>query len=889
MDHLYKKLWAKTNKMGEWHPLLFHMVDAGNVASVLWQDYLPVSTRDRFSYLLQQDSEQTGRLLSFWASLHDMGKASPSFQAKDWKRKDDLTGNGMPFPPNLPPAPHGLITTWALNSLLPPNLRMIGRVLSGHHGNLSNGSEIMGPGRNDQLGRDKIWGEMREKIFADLRQVFAPPSITSLPDEPVERNSLLLLLLGLVVAADWIASDDSRFTFTPPDVNLEDYVELSKAKARLAVRELGFNGWHAKGEAASFLTLFNHRKITEPNAVQQMVIEVTAEVQPPSLIILEAPTGTGKTEAALYLADRWLQSAKGRGIYIAMPTTATSNQMFSRTFEFLQHRYPDSLVNLQLVHGQALLDDSYLALQLAQIGEDEEGHVAAMKWFTASKKALLAPFGVGTVDQAFLSVLHSRFFFLRLFGLEGKVIIFDEVHAYDTYMSELFFRLLGWLRAVGASVIILSATLPDSTRRRLAAAYSGTDQETLSADIPPYPRLTVRTASDTFVSKLPIPAGTSRQVRLVWINKKEEDIVRFLSAELSGGGCAAVICNTVARAQQIYQAVKTAGIVPAEECILFHSRFPFSWRKDIEERVLAKFSRNGNRPQKSIVVATQVIEQSLDLDFDLLVTDLAPMDLLIQRAGRLHRHAGRNRPPWLQNPIMVLTHPEITREANPDFGPDKYVYDSYILDRTNILLRGRSALNLPEETSELIEGLYGNGPLPQATAEESERLAVELRTLQTEAAKNVNDARNRLILPPEDDTFFFDGTVGLEEEDAAVRDSFKALTRAEAPGMKIICLHQGPDGMLYTDPDDANTWIEPDRQIDERKIKRLLACAVQINRQAVMNWFLSQPAREPWTKIASLRHTRMAIFNQGVFPLTGTSLVLRLDRELGLLVNKEDQ
>ncbi|MHB8194443.1 MAG: CRISPR-associated helicase Cas3' [Bellilinea sp.] len=889
MHQLYKTLWAKTNKNDDWHPLLFHMVDAGNVALTLWQHYLPSSTRDRFSRLLRMDSDQAGRLLAFWASLHDMGKASPAFQAKSWKRKKDLTARGIPFPDNLSPKPHGLITTWALFSLLPSHLRPVGRVLSGHHGNLSNGNEIMDAGRFDQLGRERLWEDMRSQIFEELQRVFSPPSIDSLPDNPVEQNSLLLLLLGLVVASDWVASDDSRFGFTPPDIELVEYVKKSKDTAWLTVQELGFTGWQADGQFGTFPTLFDHRKISKPNAIQQKVMDVTSEVLPPSLVILEAPTGTGKTEAALYLADRWLQTSKGRGIYIAMPTTATSNQMFSRTREFLKHRYPESLVNLQLVHGQAFLDDAYLALQLAQIGEDDEGHVAALKWFTASKKALLAPFGVGTVDQTFLSVLQSRFFFLRLFGLEGKIIIFDEVHAYDTYMSELFFRLLGWLRAVGTSVIILSATLPDSSRRRLVSAYSGDNNEKPVGDIPPYPRLTIQTAAGTSVHTLPIPTKISRQVRLYWIGKAEEDIVQYLSAELSDGGCGAIICNTVARAQQVYLAVKAAAIVPDDECVLFHSRFPYIWRNNIEERVLARFSRDGPRPVKSIVVATQVIEQSLDLDFDLIITDLAPVDLLIQRAGRLHRHAGRQRPASLTTPTMALTRPDETREGIPDFGPDRFVYESYILDRTFILLRDRSVLALPEDTSELIEGLYGESPLPEASSEENDRLSIEKRKLQTEAANETNNAKNRLILPPEDDTFFFDGTVGLAEEDAEVRNSFKALTRSEAPGLKIICLHQGQDGRLYSDPEDGESWIDPESQLDDKKIKQLLGCAVQINRKDVMNWFLSQPAPELWQKIAALRHTHMAIFMGGELLLAGTPLVLRLDRELGLLIRKEDQ
>lgn len=883
---IYQFLWAKTNKNEAWHPLIYHMIDAGNVALTLWHQYLPYSSRNRFSQRLNLSEEDSGRLLAFWASLHDMGKASPAFQAKSQKLKIELIGRGIPFPTNLSPKPHNLITTWALQSLLSPQLKPVGRILSGHHGRLANGHEILDPARFEQLGREPIWQDMRSQLFNVLKEAFFPPDINSLPDEPADRNSLLLLLLGLVVAADWVASDESRFEFTPPGISVEEYGYMSKEHAKLAVHDLGFSGWNATGKTISFASMFHHRDIREPNIIQQTVINFATTIPSPSLVILEAPTGTGKTEAALYLADCWLQSSLGRGIYVAMPTTATSDQMFDRTRNYLENRYPDSLVNLQLIHGQALLDDRYMALQLAQIGEEEEGRVAAMQWFTSSKKALLAPFGVGTVDQSFLAVLQSRFFFLRLFGLEGKVVIFDEVHAYDTYMSELFLRLLNWLHMVGTSVIILSATLPDSTRRKLIDAYS-TTPSTITEEIPPYPRLTVWSHNVQDVYPLPIPDEVMRSINLNWLDSSPSAIVQFLQEKLSAGGCAAVICNTVKRAQEVYLAIKEANIVPLDECHLFHARYPYSWRKDIEEKILARFSRVGQRPHKSIVIATQVIEQSLDLDFDILVSALAPVDLLIQRAGRLHRHKRENRPVLLSQPILAVTSPVQDRGGKPDFGPDGHVYAPYILDRTFLILRTRTKLNMPQDTCGLIEGVYNNEAIPTATTEENERVSAERRDHEMQEARNVHDARTRLILPAEDDTFFFDGTIGLEEDQPDLYTSYQALTRADPPGLMLVCLHRAQDGQLHFDPNEVNITISLDEPPDRQQIKRMLMCAVQINRKDVMNWFIAQPVPPAWKKVAALRHARAAIFIDGVCQLTGTPLFLQLDREIGLRVEKE--
>lgn len=882
-------LWAKTSRSdpSRWHPLLFHMLDAGNVALALWRNYLPFSTRNRFAGWLHIDEDSAGRLLAFWTSLHDIGKASPSFQAKSPERKEALQRQNIPFPHNLSESPHNLISAWALSSLLPAALRLVGRVLAGDHGSLPNGQELLDPARFDQLGRDSIWDELRKELIDNLRKVFDPPEINALPEDPIEKNAFMLLLLGLVTAADWVSSDESRFLYTSPDIPLQDYQRLSINRAEQAVRELGFTALLPSTEMVPFTSLFKHRGIAAPNPIQQAVIEAAAPVSLPALTILEAPTGVGKTEAAFYLADQWLQRSGGRGIYIAMPTMATSNQMFDRTAQFLEHRFPDKLINLQLVHGQALLDDSYLALRLAQIGDEESARVGALQWFTSSKRALLSPFGVGTVDQAFLSVLQSRFFFLRLFGLEGKVVIFDEVHAYDTYMSVLFENLLGWLRAVGASVIILSATLPDSARRRLATAYSGVLSKN-QGEIPSYPRVTVQSADSIEILPLPSLPEDARTVKISWLDQTPDAIIKYLTQELQSGGCAAVICNTVARSQEIYRVIKEAALVEPENCSLFHARFPFAWRKDIEDRVLKKFSRNGDRPKKAVVVATQVIEQSLDLDFDLMVSDLAPVDLLIQRAGRLWRHKGRMRPPQLTQPVLAITRPRLDDSGWPSFGPDEYVYSRHTLECTWITFRGNDSLSLPADTSDLIEAVYGTGRLPNTLPEEQERLAKSLRDLQREDAQQSAKAKNRMIYPPDDDTFFFDGSLGLEEDNPEVHASFRALTRADPPGVTVVCLNSAADGSVFLDLPGKMVPFDDNAPLSSEMIKLLLSCAVQINHpDPVVDWFSTRPVPETWRKKAALRYCRRAIFRDGRYSLDGTPYTLRLDRELGLSITKE--
>jgi CRISPR-associated endonuclease/helicase Cas3 len=303
------------------------------------------------------------------------------------------------------------------------------------------------------------------------------------------------------------------------------YTARSGRKAHTSLEDLGWLGWQPTGETLSFTKAFAYLKFKEPRGVQAEVITAAKDLQPQILLILEAPTGIGKTEIAVYLADTWLQQYAGRGLYVAMPTQATSNQMYERIGDFLNNRYPKMHLNYHLVHGQAAwLDELRERVELQQVGDDDAARVLAESWFAPRKRTLLAPFGVGTVDQSFMSILQTRHFFVRLFGLSHKVIIFDEVHAYDTFMSTLFERLLAWLNAIGTSVIILSATLPAETRRKLVEAYSG-QPLTRSGE---YPSLTIATSgSEPVFIELPKPAEVT--VQLAWdVGREPGDILDYL-------------------------------------------------------------------------------------------------------------------------------------------------------------------------------------------------------------------------------------------------------------------------------------------------------------------------------------------------------------------------
>lgn len=906
---VYFHLWAKAekNQTPDVHLLIYHLMDVGACAWTLWNHAISAQTRRMLAAWLDLDEEAAGRQIAFWASLHDLGKAAPGFQRRYKPRLAILEGAGFNFLPekdmNPIPASHGILSAWALTELLGneigPNPRMAARVaaaLGGHHGVWPTNDRVQPPALQASDKGDETWDNARRQIFEALKKIYSPPDVVNLPQDRESSHTFLTLFSGLVSVADWIGSCEQFFPFVDEHMLPAEYAQkFASPQAEIVLEELGWIGWQAEGAQKSFDSLFPKTPI--PNEIQCTTLDLASQSTLPALLILEAPTGVGKTEAALALADAWLERERGSGLYIAMPTQATSNQMYGRVIDFLRSRYPDQAINAHLVHGAALLAEGHPVL--AGIAQDEasaERGVKAQSWFLPRKRTLLAPFGVGTVDQALMSVLQTRHFFVRLFGLGQKVVVFDEIHAYDTYMSELFQRLLLWLRTMGTSAVLLSATLPEKTRRALVAAWLGKDDEE-EIDLPPaeYPRLTLVSGGQIESKLLPSPA--SRILRLDWAEPGPAQIATHLAEKLRDGGCAAVICNRVQRAQEIYQVLQATHLVESENLILFHARFPFNRREEIEEKVLEKFGKekehpnqpNPNRPRRAVVVATQVIEQSLDLDFDYMISDLAPVDLLLQRAGRLQRHSQNDasRPGTLSQPVMAITLPAM-KDSLPDFGRDIWIYSEVILLRTWLTLHGRREITLPHETSSLIEQVYPLQPNDEQFAPGYHavlRATAEKARLQED--KDVHNAVMRLVRQPAYEGLMTDRNEELEEDDPKAGQAFRALTRQGEPSVSLICLYDTPQGIaLEIDGDGAPLDIS--KRPGTTLVRELLRRAVNVQRKDVVHYIVTNDNRAyEWKKSAAVRDHFPILFDANCeYHPEGAGFILKLSRELGLQVFK---
>ena len=888
--------YAKTNpqKRDEIHLLLYHLIDVGQVALAIWQQVLSDNIRQRLAQMTGLEEEACGRFIAFIASLHDLGKAGPAYQKKyapDWLKKELNEAGLILNDPNGGHAydktfPHGTVSTWALSKLLPEMTgmdkrfaRKIAIAVGGHHGAWPqpNADKFLNDSQHPQ------WEVVRQDLVWELMGVFTPPTAVSLPKSITDQNSFLTILSGLVSVADWIGSrNDECFGYVDEPMSSRQYAERAAAKALAGLQDLGWLGWQPTGDLPTFAQSFAYLGFDGPREVQERVIDLACAVKLPALLILEAPTGIGKTETAVYIADAWLQRQKGRGLYVAMPTQATSNQMYGRIGEFLNHRYPDMDKNYHLVHGQAAwLDELQKEVELQSVGDDAKAHLSAESWFKPRKRTLLAPFGVGTVDQALMSILQTRHFFVRLFGLSHKVIIFDEVHAYDVYMNTLFHRLLAWLNAIGTSVIILSATLPAKTRRDLVENYTGQPLPEIKAD---YPALTIANAQRRETMALPKPESYTLQ--LDWsVGREPEAIAAFLQQELADGGCTAVICNTVRRAQDVYRAIRQANIVPADELILFHARFPPVWRKAIEAKVLRKFGKEGDRPQKAIVVATQVIEQSLDLDFDLMVTDLAPVDLILQRAGRLHRHKRDENARHGHPRRLIITQAPET-DGIPEFEMDKYVYGDYILLRSYLTLRDRAEIVVPEDTVPLIESVYGDLVLDGLSPTWQAALQSALAEKENDDRETEAKAGRQPILPPDNRRLLSQKMAGLEEDNPEVHETFRAKTRDIDVSLTLVCLRKTADAVAIYDGEKQISFNLED-PLPPDLPKKLLQNGISIQHRGVVNHFIPQQLPSSWQENSALRYCRYAIFEDGECDLP--RYTLKLDKQFGLQIIKKEE
>ena len=821
--------WAKTGDKESptrGLSLVQHMLDAGSVAARLWDTWLAPGLQKRFSEHLHLSMEDTRALVSWLTATHDMGKATPEFSGQLDARRDEnlavyrqrIEQQDFEFPEDLVTptsglrCPHSKYSQSILIHLLTSNIEGMPRevaitlasISGAHHGTpadyLSNSADLS----NVILERlSPKWHAAWQELYnITLERFGASSALHQLAQRgqtiPV---SVQFCITGFVIMSDWIASNPDFFPMGTFDSTEQEQ------RARIGWQALGLEQrWIAALDtnpdtpaADLYASRFGWNNPTL-RPMQEVVVEAARSMQSGGMMCIEAPMGQGKTEAGLIAAEFLAQATGRTGVAFAAPTQATSNALFDRVIEWVKYQTnnvaqeqggPIEPHSMFLGHSKNRFNKSYEALSKADIFDESfypgrENNrktlrpgtsLARHSWLSGTKKGLLSSFVVCTIDQVLMTALQARHVMLRHLGLASKVIIIDEVHAYDAYMSKYLSAALYWLGQMNAPVILMSATLPSATRNDLMKSYAkglkiGAEPDKVAAPAPPsqndlmakmkarlagiqatpkpeaseepildldYPVIHTLTAEDNGTPKrwkVEQPVDQT-EIELKLIDDSPESVLNVLESLANDHGCAAVICNTVGRAQEMHAFLSEQ--FGEEHVILTHSRFTATHRAEQEEILVSKLGKkahyskadgeDSSRPHRLIVVGTQVIEQSLDLDFDVMVTDFAPVDLVLQRMGRLHRHDSRSsseRTPAYRNPVCYVRGVETfgSHVEAPDFPRgSKAVYEPMILLSSYAQLLPHfdgEPIRIPADISPLVQKAYqenASAEIPSAWSE----------------------------------------------------------------------------------------------------------------------------------------------------------------------------
>ena len=738
--------WGKSDRQDQQrvHLLEHHLADVAACFEALLAQPTIRKRLARAGGLSDLDETSAARLCVLVA-LHDIGKVNTGFQTQIWRtedlpsqRKKPLrTGHDRDLTPVLTGA-DGETGQWFFSALGWDELLgwddCGGETVCGlfvaalsHHG--------LPIDLGERQPNPLIWrpfGELSPqesvKRIGRLVREWFPAAFSHIGPPLPSLSEFQHAYLGLCTLADWIGSDKNRFPFH--DQPQDDYIDLARARAAKAIRAIGLD-IETQREVfqgiPKFSRLFGFEDAASPNSIQQQAALATPLDQ--RLAIIESETGSGKTEAALWRFARMYEKGLVDGIYFALPTRAAASQMHERITRFAGTLFPGPAAPEPLLAvpgylragdagGQRLPDYEFWW------EDNPDDATRNRRWAAESaKQYLAAQIAVGTVDQAMMAALRVKHSHMRAACLSRNLLVVDEVHASDPYMRTILEALLDAHCNAGGYALLMSATLGSVARRRWLLGNRRARREpcTLQSAIDaPYPA--VGTACDG-TEEVAAAGGNDRE-KAVWIEPAPAmpDFALVAGRALQAARAGAkvlIVRNTVNFAIRTQQALEEEA-APAERHLLFslgglpalhHGRFAVGDRKRLDGRVetlLGKGSAGGGL----VVVGTQTLEQSLDIDADLLITDLCPVDVLLQRIGRLHRHAGRDRPGDFRDPVCLVLMPaaeDLTplltqRKETNGLGPNGFVYeDLRILEATRRLMEGETVWRIPEMNRALVE------------------------------------------------------------------------------------------------------------------------------------------------------------------------------------------
>ncbi|MBF0169350.1 MAG: CRISPR-associated helicase Cas3' [Alphaproteobacteria bacterium] len=806
----YLRYWGKARPDDDaavtWHPAAYHMLDVAAVGvALLSQDQRLARRLAAISGLAEPAAK---RWLFLCLALHDLGKFFPYFQNKGPELHEAAFG---PKPFRGSPSRHDRDGLLLWDKVLKKNHNLLVKAATSAQQSPNPASRSLAPWIKAALCHHGRPWKAEDAVLSDrLPEPFATDTMAYVADiltlatgigdasdqVPVlPQTQASWLVAGLSVLCDWLGSNKNWFDYHPPNLSLADYWQHHAIpNAQGSISEASILAAHPSPNLSITALL---PASASPSPLQEAVQNLQTG-EGPTLAIIEDQTGAGKTEAALILAGRMMANGQGDGLFIALPTMATANAMYRRCEKQYRHLFaPEVDPTIVLAHSKRdlVLSGPQVTATASQGDEAGTAGTAASAWISDDRrKSALADCGISTVDQAVMAVLPSFYQSLRLAGLARKILVLDEVHAHDPYLGGLVAGLLRFHAGLGGSAILLSATLPAEQKRRYAREFAegaGFMAENVASHDDAYPQITLINASQADRIAVGPRPGLGRTVTVERLSD-EQDAIKHIVAATQSGQAVAWIRNTVADAVRAAEQLRQH--LPAH---LFHARFAMGDRLERESQVEALFGKTSTPEQRHgrVLVATQVAEQSLDIDFDLMVSDLAPIDSLIQRAGRLWRHA---RPERQGQPKLLLFSPDPMGEIDAAWyarllPKAAHVYqDPLVLWRTARELMERGALILPEQARDLIEAVYNGDDGNAPPALQKKHLEAEGKGWGDRATANAH------LLRPD---------IAYDQPNAIWDDEIHIPTRL-GEAQSLLRLARWQDGRLspWCAGDDAKAW-----------------------------------------------------------------------------------
>lgn len=821
MNRFSKELAAAVAKSdrengNDWLPFWMHSFDTAGIMEKLAQKRLPESISD---YLCAEcgGREKLFSTLKFCALVHDIGKLTIVFQSRIYDAVDfSPFADCVELPKssslvNASNTPHALASEAILLKL--GCREGVASIAGAHHGRPSALADVCDQISGACTAVENFYGKRGKyrKLFESLWKEWIDFSLecagfSELSDLPDMAVPAQVVISGMLVTADWIASNTTYF----PLISADQKGEFGDYPKRIenAWTTIGFpNMWESKARFGLDDEAFKERFGFLPNPTQADIISTATDAESSGIYIIEAPMGLGKTEAALALSEILAARAGAGGMFFGMPTQATSNGIFPRLEKWAGGLAEDeqTLLAIKLAHGNAALNEDYRELFTghSNLNIESDSGLIVHDWFSGRKQTLLSDFVIGTVDQLLMAALKQKHVMLKHFGLSGKVVVVDECHAYDAYMSKYLDMAIQWLGIYKVPVIILSATLPAKRRAELVEAYVGRGLKCIDdawKSSLAYPLLTY--TEKNFVKQKALSfSGEQKEISVKTIYRDEVTARAGYAAER--GGCVGVIVNTVRKAQEIAAELQSA--FPKAEVIIMHAQFIMTDRAKREEQILKRVGKHSTPESRHglIIVGTQVLEQSLDLDFDLMITELCPMDLLLQRTGRLHRH-NRVRPQGLETACCF-----VLDETDDSFDSGSAaIYGEWLLMRTRALLPNK--LTIPSDIPLLVQRVYDEND-DRMLGELTEGMESAQEEYVKKTKKKERNACNWLIGKPSERKGksldgWLDNAIGLSSEQAGER-----AVRDGDPSIDVIALMRDAEGQMHTVSDECERVIPADR------------------------------------------------------------------------------